>query len=156
MTTSTLAPKAAAPRTLKIAVTLGGFRFTPEQLKPDGTRKRSPELVLDTVHEGTDGAEELFAFLTHVRGPLEIHVTPPEETDLQTWRGVGTLGTVKLDLSGEPAVRFPIRIETELVASIEDLIQLRLDMTERGESSAILELEAIQPDLDFEGGEGAQ
>lgn len=147
MTTKT----APALPSLSIAIKLGGFKFTPERLKPDGlTRKRNTEIVLEASHEGAD-AEELLGFLTHVRGDLRVTLVPAEETKLDGWNGVGTIGTVRLELGEDAAVRFPIRVESSKVGILEDLIGIRLAMSKQGESSAVLELVPVQPDLDFEG-----
>ena len=152
--TTTTAPSVATPRTLVIAVTLGGFKFTPEILKPDGfTRKRHPELVLEAAYEGDEALEDLFGFLTHVRGDLKIAITHDEESPIQGWQGIGVLGTIKLELSDETAVRFPIKIQSHEIQNLEDLIGVRLAMSSEGEARATLELEAVQPDLDFEDGD---
>lgn len=155
MTTSK-GPRAStpAPRTLEIAIRLGGFKFTPEQMKPDGTRKKNPEVVLEATHDGEDRAEELCGFLTHARGDLKVAFVPAKDTNLDGWKGIGTIGSVKIELDGDTTrVRFPIKVSTHLVQTLEDLIGVRLAMSKAGEDYAVLELEAVEPDLDFEGGD---
>lgn len=154
MTTTAKGPRKAPahPTRLELAVRLLGFTFKPETLKGDGTRKSEPEVTLEVVHEG-DGAEDLFAFLTHARGDLRIALTPADDTGLDGWKGDGTLGTLRFERRDGVVVRFAIRVAHHKVQILEDLVGVRLAMSRVEESAAVLELEAVEPDLDFEAGD---
>ena len=90
---------------LEIAVRLGWLTFKPEKLNGDGTRKAEPSVVVQVAHEGKD-PHALLDFLATARGELKIGLVPAEEPKIHGWGGLGSLGSVKVELPDGPEDAF--------------------------------------------------
>lgn len=159
---------ALAPKVLTLDVLLGGFNYNPPRLDEAGAIKAESSIVFQIVHEDQE-PDDLFSWLEHTRGEIQVSIEAQDDLGslaAKGWKGIGRLGTFKVDLPGTraresergegtyPVIRFPITVESAKSAGLDGFWELRGALSDAGTNEITLTLQAVQDDLPFLDGAG--